>query len=348
MTPGPEGTAPPRRPWHRKRRYLGLLLVLSLYGPAFAYGGLDDTGKRETRADAVATDITCEPDWFLLGAVHDCRATIRYEGRELTRWFRHELGPDDVGREVPVTMTGVNPRTSEPRFVPARADQGVPEAVFSLVVLAAFAVIIFLAARILGVTTALHRRRTVPVPAPGERAARAVRLRSRARIALVLVPFCLYGAYFVHGTLVAGKAEAGRRPPEAVATGTAVACEPDWRFLGAVESCEVDVVVTDPLDRFLSPTGEQEFTLTLGHSQFTSEDVGGAAKPLAATTDANPLTKGRVWTVTPAPAEAEWAKVLMILLPAAALGLFITSRVLAGRARGLEKAERERVPVPQP
>lgn len=147
------------RPWHRKRRVLGALIVLCLYAMAFLYDGVRWGDKPETSADVVGRDVVCERSGFHLGLVHDCTVAAQYEGKTHTTWFRHDLGPEDVGREVALTMTGKSPRTGLPRFTVARAYDGPPRFLLVLAWVTLGITALVLMFRIFSVTGSLNRTR---------------------------------------------------------------------------------------------------------------------------------------------------------------------------------------------
>lgn len=145
------------RPWHRKRRVLGVLILLCVYVMIFLYDGVYWGDKPENTADAVGGDVKCEAGGFHLGLVHDCSVTFQWEGKTYTSSFRHEITPADIGREVPITMTSKHPRTGHPRFIVARAYDGPPELLLPLswLVLGITATVFML--RIFLVTSSLNR-----------------------------------------------------------------------------------------------------------------------------------------------------------------------------------------------
>ncbi|GAA3850340.1 hypothetical protein GCM10022243_15250 [Saccharothrix violaceirubra] len=146
-----------RRPWHRKRRHLGLLIIALCYAMIFVYEVGQDNGKPETPTDGVARDITCERRWFFLGASHVCRAVVHYEGKEYPNIFTYELGMDDVGQEVPVTRTGKYKKSQTPMFTTAPARTGVPMFVIPLVWFALGSTNVFLLIRIMLLTAPSQR-----------------------------------------------------------------------------------------------------------------------------------------------------------------------------------------------
>jgi hypothetical protein len=96
----------------RRKTYLTLFILIGVYGAFFSMVvfsmGRDNVaagGRGAVQSDATAQDISCAPNWFVLGAVSRCRATVvKPDG---TRYpfssFANELSADDVGREVAMT-----------------------------------------------------------------------------------------------------------------------------------------------------------------------------------------------------------------------------------------------------
>ncbi|CAL9484068.1 hypothetical protein SUDANB95_03078 [Actinosynnema sp. ALI-1.44] len=147
------------RPWYRKRRVLGLLILLCVYVMLFLYDGVRWGDKPETAADAVGRNVRCEASGFHLGLVHDCSVSFEWEGKTYTDSFRHEISPADIGREVPITMTSKAPRTGYPRFIVARAYDGPPELLMPLSWFLLGITALVLMFRIFSVTNSLNRAR---------------------------------------------------------------------------------------------------------------------------------------------------------------------------------------------
>lgn len=76
--------------------------------------------QEKTEVDAWARDITCSPNWLVLGAVSRCEATVVTKSGERHPFssFANTLTRDDVGREVPMTQIKVR-KSSEVHFVPS-------------------------------------------------------------------------------------------------------------------------------------------------------------------------------------------------------------------------------------
>jgi len=113
-----------------RKKTLALLLVLvGLYGAFFSLAvfsiGRDKaphgTGAA-SESDGTAREISCSPNWFVLGAVSRCRATVvKPDG---TRYpfssFANELSSDDVGREVAMTEYRQRGKKLVGQFHPSR------------------------------------------------------------------------------------------------------------------------------------------------------------------------------------------------------------------------------------
>jgi hypothetical protein len=95
----------------RKKVHALLLVVIGLYGAFFSLVvfmvGRDRSGEDgESRSsNAIAKNITCTPNWLVLGVVSKCRATVvTSDGRTYAfSSFTNELSADDVGQEVAMT-----------------------------------------------------------------------------------------------------------------------------------------------------------------------------------------------------------------------------------------------------
>ncbi|GAA3867500.1 hypothetical protein GCM10022243_36580 [Saccharothrix violaceirubra] len=254
------------------------LLLLCLYGLVFVLGGLDDPGKDRSEPEAVAKVDACDRQWQFLGLVTDCRATI--DGR--THRFRHGIGPDDVGHELEMTRVDDYPLA----YRPAREHTGVPDWLFAFLTLSFVVGIVLSAVRLAVVTYELRPPRVVSLEG------KALRLRLFERIACALLVPVAYSAFFVNGVLSEHKRPADVRPPEATDQARATRCEPDWWYLGAVESCQVMILSTREI-------------VELHHSQFTSADVGGPPKSVAQVRIRRPAKE---WQVTPLPIRPGWAE----------------------------------------
>jgi hypothetical protein len=97
----------------RKKRYALLACLLGIYGAAFVsiVFNVDRDAKnaRPRAVDAHAEDITCDRNWFVLGATWNCRATVvTLDGKRYPySSFASALTPDDIGHPVEMAKTNV-------------------------------------------------------------------------------------------------------------------------------------------------------------------------------------------------------------------------------------------------
>ncbi|USX48768.1 DUF6346 domain-containing protein [Lentzea sp. HUAS12] len=122
-------------------------------------------------------------------------------------------------------------------------------------------------------------------------------------------------AHFTHGVLITARADVW--PRRAEGTGVATSCERDWRYLGALWRCDVDIT---------ADTG-QKLMRTLSHSQFAQAEIG-IPKPVTAV--------GARWEVVDQPFEHRFAKALFVLLLAGGIALLIKPTYDLARIRELE------------
>jgi hypothetical protein len=271
---------------YRKRRLSLLWLLLCLYGAAFLGSFWDDHGVTGDPV-ARANNIQCQPNWFLLGTRWDCSATVTDSDGKQYRFTSDSslLTPADIGTTVPMMkFPGKKP---PPSFSTAR-DEFTPKpwngiAVFVLILLG-----------LAGAAVLWPWRRSRWPTDRDERLAEARRLRAQWPKNLAIGILALYGAYFVHGVFVTAHINDPRilRLPTD-GTGMAQSCSRDWRYLGAMWHCTVEV----------TPQSGTKTTQSMG--QFTPQDIG-RPKPVT-------LLDG-VWEAVDQPYENRFAKAAMVLL----------------------------------
>lgn len=130
----------------RKKRYALLVLLIGLYGAFFSYvvfGVERDKSPYSTGSgpsvDGQAKDITCDRNWFVLGAGWRCRATVvTPDGKGYPySSFSNALSPAD--REVPMTalkIRGKKTTSFQPAHLPAQSTLGMLFGFFGSAVLA--------------------------------------------------------------------------------------------------------------------------------------------------------------------------------------------------------------------
>ncbi|GLY48920.1 DUF6346 domain-containing protein [Lentzea sp. NBRC 102530] len=273
---------------YRKRRNAVACLVLGLYLAAFVGAFWADRGDGGP-AVATAEEIQCSRNWFLLGTRWSCSAVVTDTDGKQYRYTNDSsvLTPADIGTKVP--MEKFTYKKSPPTFSPARASfSPMPWHVigmFALIILA------FTGA------FALWPRDRFGWPAdPAKRRAEAQRLRAQWPWNTAIGVLALYGAYFVHGVFVVAHIDDdGIVALRTQGTGVAQSCGRDWRYLGVVWRCTVEV----------APQTGTKVTQTMSQSQFTPDDIG---KPAPVT-----LFSGD-WEAVDQPYESRFAKVVVVLL----------------------------------
>jgi hypothetical protein len=283
----------------RKKRLALLLLLVGLYGAFFSLVvfsiGRDGAphrsgGSREQ--DATAQEISCSPNWFVLGAVSRCRATVvKPDG---TRYsfssFANELSSDDVGHEVAMTeyrQRGGKPvgRFSSSRVYPVNV-LGMLFGFFGSIVLAVVPPLVLWP----------RKPRQAPTPLSDvDRLARVAKLRKRSWILVGVGLVALYVPYATYGFFIdprAVKEAQAHQPVEG--SGEVTGCSRDWTYLGQLWSCDLTIAV-EQKNVFLSPDRKAlSFPVTLHSSRFTPDDVGRSF-PMTALPTANPFGHGQVW-----------------------------------------------------
>ena len=312
-----------------------LLVLLGLYTAFFsivvsAIGRDKGTGGAGTSsaADGYATDIACSPNWFVLGAVSRCTATVvKPDG---TRYpfssFANELSAADVGHEVAMyEYKTKNGRVPTGRF--GRAET-IPTNGWGMV-FGFFGSIVF----VMVVPMVMWPRKPKQAPTPAaapltdiQRQERVHKLRGRSWVFIGAAPVVAYMAYVVFGFAIVAKANqdgAVHQPVEG--TGVVQGCSRDWSYLGQLWSCEVTVTLPEFGATITSPTGESPFTTTVHYSQLAPKDIGTSV-PMTSHPTVNPFGHGFVWAVAEQPREHPAAKVV------AMFGLF-GSLILLGVAQ---------------
>lgn len=272
---------------YRKRRYALVCLLLCLYAAIFLGSFWSGAGQQST-ATATASDIQCSRNWLLLGTRWSCTAIVTDTDGKKYRFTSDAslLTPADIGTEVP--MRKFTWKRSPPTFTTARAEfnphpWNIIGAFASVALGIAGAIVLWPRNRIGWPEDAMSRR------------SEAQRLRAQWPWNIAIGVLGIYSAFWVHGVMIAAHLD-----PEVVAlptegTGVATSCERDWRYLGAVWQCTVEV----------TPTYGTELTQTMGHSQFTPADIG-IAKPVS-------LELGE-WEAANQPHESKYAKLLLVAL----------------------------------
>lgn len=304
---------------YRKRRLAVAWWLVSLYAAIFVgtfWAGHTDGGE----AEATASNVQCERNWLLLGTRWSCEAVVTDSDGARYRYTNHAsmLTPADVGTDVP--MEQFNHVGARPTFSPARGAF-TPE---PWNVIAGFALGIGAFA---GLAFLWPPDRLGHPADPGRRRALAARLRRQWRWNLIIGVLALYGAYFVYGVfMVAHINNNGTVTLPTKGTGTARACDRDWRYLGVVWRCTVDV----------TPGFGNQVTRTMSQSQFTPDDIG-VPKPLT-------LVRGSTWEAVDQPYESDLARPAMAIL--LAIGTVIAKPLSNVQiARRLENGPR---PAPRP
>lgn len=272
---------------YRSRRNAIASLLLCLYLAAFVgafWADRGDGGKPVATAD----DIQCSRNWFLLGTRWSCSAIVTDTDGKQYRYTNDSsvLTPADIGTKVP--MEKFTWRKSPPTFSPARASfTPMPWnmiGTFALIVLA-----------FVGAFVLWPRDRLGWPTDPAKRRAEAQRLRAQWRWNLAIGVLALYGAYFVHGVFVVAHIDDGIAALPTQGTGKAQSCARDWRYLGVVWKCIVEV----------SPQSGAKVTQVMSQSQFTPDDIG-KLKPVT-------LVSGN-WEAVDQPYESRFAKAAMVML----------------------------------
>lgn len=273
---------------YRKRRLSLAWLLLCLYGASFLGSFWDDhgaTGEPVARAD----NIQCQRNWFLLGTRWDCSATVTDSDGKQYRFTSDSslLTPADIGTKVPMTKFAW--KDSPPTFTPARAE-------FTPMPWNLIGTLVFIAAAFVGAFMLWPRDRLGYPADPGQRRAEARRLRTQWPWNLAIGALALYGAYFVYGVFVVAHIDDdGTVALPTEGTGVAQSCGRDWRYLGVVWKCTVEV----------TPRIGAKVTQTMSQSQFTPDDIG---KPKPVT-----LQVGN-WEAVDQPYESRFAKAAMVML----------------------------------
>lgn len=273
---------------YRKRRNAVIWLLLCLYTAFFIGAYWANTGPAY-EAKATADNIQCSRNWLLLGARWSCSATVTDTDGKQYRFTSDssQLTPADIGTKVP--MAKFDWKDSPPIFATARAEfTPMP---WNLIGTFAFIIAAFVGAFMLwprdrlGYPTDPERRRT-----------EARRLRAQWPWNLTIGALALYGAYFVHGVFVMAHIDDdGTFALPTEGTGAAQSCGRDWRYLGVVWKCRVEV----------TPQTGAKVTRTMSQSQFTPDDIG---KP-------KPVTLlGGDWEAVDQPYESRFAKAAMVML----------------------------------
>jgi hypothetical protein len=292
---------------YRKRSFAFIWLALCLYGAAFLGSFWADAGAEGTPS-ATAENIQCSRNWFLLGTRWSCSAIVTDTDGKRYRFTSDAslLTPADIGTRVP--MKKFTWKSSPPTFTTARAEF-TPKpwnliGTFALIALGAAGAVV------------LWPRDRLGWPKTREaRLAEASRLRAQWPKNIAIGALALYGAYFVHGVFIAAHIDdAGIVALPAKGTGVAQSCDRDWRHLGAVWRCTVEV----------TPQAGPKTTLSLSHAQFTPDDIG-KPKPMT-------LLDG-TWEAVDQPYEHRFAKALMVLL-------LLTGTVIAKPLSNLQIARR--------
>ncbi|MDX3662747.1 DUF6346 domain-containing protein [Streptomyces sp. ID05-26A] len=273
---------------YRKRGFAVAWLLLSLYIAAFIGAFWADAGDGG-KAVATANDVQCSRNWLLLGTRWSCTAIVTDSDGKQYRYTNDSsvLTPADIGTDVP--MEKFTYRDAPPSFSPARASfTPMP---WNQIGMFAFGIAAFAGAFF------LWPRDRLGYPAdPERRRALARRLRAQWPWNLAIGALALYGAYFVHGVFVVAHInDDGIVALPTLGSGTAQSCGRDWRYLGVVWRCAVEV----------SPRFGPGVTSTLSQSQFTPDDIGKAK--------AVTLLHGE-WEAVDQPYESKFARAAMIML----------------------------------
>jgi hypothetical protein len=299
-----------------------LLVLIGVYGAFFSTVvfsvGRDKIAGRsgdDRQPDAIAQEISCTPNWFVLGAVSRCRATVvKPDG---TRYsfssFANEMSAEDVGREV--AMTEYRERHGRPvgRFYPSKVYPvntfGMLLGFFGSVVLATIVPLVLWPRR--------PKRAVVPaLLSDVDKLARVAKLRKRSWIFVGLALVSLYTPYVTYGFFIADRAfKSADANGYEEGVGEVTDCSRDWTYLGQMWSCDLTVTVSER-NIHLSPSKDQlSFQVTLHNSRFTPDDIGQSF-PLTANPTTNPFAHGYVWEHTErklVPGVAELVAILTLL-----------------------------------
>ncbi|MGZ3148072.1 DUF6346 domain-containing protein [Lentzea chajnantorensis] len=271
---------------YRKRSFALAWLVFCLYGAAFL-GSYWADASDEGKAVATADDIQCSRNWFLLGTRWSCSATVTDADGAQYRFTSDSslLTPADIGTEV--AMEKFTSKKSPPTFTTARAE-------FAPMPWNLVGTLAFIALGIAGLVVLWPRDRLGWPKTREARLAEARRLRAQWPKNLAIGALGLYGAFFVHGVFVASHIDDnGIVALPTDGTGVVQSCGRDWRYLGAVRRCTVDVT---------SKTGART---TESITWFTPGDRG-EQKPVT-------LVDG-AWEAVDQPYENRFAKAFTVLL----------------------------------
>jgi hypothetical protein len=320
----------------RKKIVVVLLVLLGIYTAFFSLvvssvGRDQGTGGAGTSRPVAgyATDIACIPNWFVLGAVSRCTATVvKPDGtRHPFSSFANQLSAADVGREVPMSQyTAV--RRGWAKVGDFYRSETIPTNGWGMV-FGFCGSIVF----VMVVPMVMWPRKPKQAPTPAaapltdiQRQERVHKLRGRSWVFIGAAPVVAYMAYVVFGFAIVAKANqdgAVHQPVEG--TGVVQGCSRDWSYLGQLWSCEVTVTLPEFGATITSPTGESPFTTTVHYSQLAPKDIGTSV-PMTSHPTVNPFGHGFVWAVAEQPREHPAAKVV------AMFGLF-GSLILLGVAQ---------------
>lgn len=304
---------------YRKRRFAVAWFLSSLYAAIFVgafWADHTDGGEAEATAD----NVECERNWMLLGTRWSCSAIVTDTDGKQYRYTNYSsmLSPADIGAEVP--MEKFTYADGPPKFSPARGSFD-PKP-WNAIAGFALGIGAFAGAAFLWPPDRLGR------PAdPERRRALARSLRRQWRWNVPIGVLALYGAYFVHGVFVVAHInDDGTVVLPTQGSGTARSCDRDWRYLGVVWRCTVEV----------KPDFGSEVTQTMSQSQFTPGDIG-EPKPVT-------LVRGSTWEAVDQPYESKFAVWAMIVL--IAIGTVIAKPLSNLRiARDLENSRPEPDPL---